>query len=283
VGQGATAPGGGVNVLATAVAGRGLVGPHEPVFAADDEALLRGRAVFETARVYAGRPFLLPEHVARLRASAARIKLPEPDDFECVRLVGLVVEAAGLPDLAARLYWTGTTLVATAGAIAPNLEELRARGLRLAVVHWAAGTLAGAKSTSYAENMAAQDEAAARGADDALLVAHDGTVLEAPTANVWWRDGRRLCTPSLALPVLAGVTRAALFELAPAAGYETEEGSFPLARIASADEVFLSSSIREVMPVAAIDGVPVGDGRPGEAAAALQHALRSAAGVPSTT
>ncbi|HKB94186.1 MAG TPA: aminotransferase class IV [Gaiellaceae bacterium] len=262
-----------MKLLATAVAGRGLVAPDEPVFSAGDEALLRGQAVFETARVYAGTPFRLDAHVERLRASARIVGLPDADAAECERLAALVVEVAGKrADRALRLYWTGTTLVATASALPGDLEERRARGIRLAVVPWSAGTLAGAKSTSYAENMAAQREAAAAGADDALLVAHDGTVLEAPTANVWWREGSRLLTPSVLLPVLAGVTRSALLELAPAAGYETEEGTFPLERVLLADEVFLSSSIREVMPVSAVDGKAF---ELGPAAHDLQRALRS--------
>jgi branched-subunit amino acid aminotransferase/4-amino-4-deoxychorismate lyase len=272
VGEGASAAGGDVKVLATAVAGRGLVEPDEPVFSAGDEALLRGQAVFETARVYAGMPFRLDAHVERMRASARIVGLPDADAAECCRLAALVVEAVGAPDLALRLYWTGTTLVATASALPDDLEERRTHGLRLAVVRWSTGTLAGAKSTSYAENMAAQREAAAAGADDALLVAHDGTVLEAPTANVWWREGSRLLTPSLGLPVLAGVTRSALLELAPAAGYDTEEGTFPLARVLGADEVFLTSSIREVMPVSAVDEAAF---ELGPAARDLQRALRS--------
>jgi 4-amino-4-deoxychorismate lyase len=267
-----------VDLLAVAVAGRGLVDPHTPVFSADDEALLRGRAVFETARVYDGRPFRLGAHIDRLARSAARVRLPEPDRDECVRLADGVVKAAGVPDLSLRFYWTGSTLVSTGAALAPELEELRARGMRLAVVHWSTGTLATAKSTSYAENMAAQDEAAERGADDALLVAHDGTVLEAPTANVWWREGDTLVTPSLDLPILAGVTRAVLLQLALEAGYAVEEGAFPLERLTGADEVFLCSSIREVMPVVAVDdsGFPSGP-----AAATLQGALRDAARLPS--
>ena len=104
----------------------------------------------------------------------------------------MIDACGGESDLALRLYWTGRTLVATAGPIDPELETLRARGLRLAVVRWSTGALASAKSTSYAENMGAQDAAIAAGADDALLVAHDGTVLEAPTANVFWREGDRL-------------------------------------------------------------------------------------------
>jgi branched-subunit amino acid aminotransferase/4-amino-4-deoxychorismate lyase len=257
-----------MEVSAVAVAGRGLVDPGEPVFAADDEALLRGRSVFETTRVYGGRPFKLDAHLLRFAASAERLRLPAPDADECRQLAELVVGAGGETDLALRLYWTGRTLVATAGPIDPALEEQRARGLRLVTVRWSTGALASAKSMSYAENMGAQDAAMAAGAEDALLVAHDGTVLEAPTANVFWREGDRLLTPSLELPILAGVTRVALLEVAE---YETEEGVFPLARLLDADEVFLCSSIREVMPVAAVDGTTFALG---PAARDLQRALR---------
>jgi 4-amino-4-deoxychorismate lyase len=222
--------------------------------------------------VYQGVAFRLDAHVDRLARSAARVRLPDPDREECVLLADGVIKAAGVSDLALRFFWTGMTLVATAAAIDPALEELRASGLRLAVVRWSTGVLAAAKSTSYAENMAAQDAAAERGADDALLVAHDGTVLEAPTANVWFREGSRLLTPTLSLPILAGVTRAVVLELAPAAGYAVEEGSFPLERLTAADEVFLTSSIREVMPVALVDGKAFDLG---PAAQTLQRALRS--------
>jgi branched-subunit amino acid aminotransferase/4-amino-4-deoxychorismate lyase len=257
-----------MDVRAVAVAGRGLVDPSEPVFAADDEALLRGRSVFETTRVYAGRPFRLEQHLARFAASAGRVGLPSPDAAESRRLAELAIGTCEAQDLALRLYWTGRKLVVTAGPIDPKLETLRARGLRLAVVSWSTGVLASAKSTSYAENMAAQERAVAGGADDALLVAYDGTVLEAPTANVFWREGDRLLTPSLDLPILAGVTRALLLEIAE---QETIEGVFPLSRLLDADEVFLCSSVREVMPVASVDGKPFALG---PAAHELQEALR---------
>ena len=95
-------------------------------------------------------------------------------------------------------------------------------------------------------------------------------MLEAPTANVWWREGDTLLTPSLDLPILAGVTRAVVAELAPAAGYAVEEGPFLLDRLLAADEVFLCSSIREVMPVTDVDAKPF---ELGPAAHALQRAL----------
>jgi branched-chain amino acid aminotransferase len=260
-----------VNLLAVAVAGRGLIDPSEPVFGAGDEALLRGRAVFETLRVYDGRPFLLDAHLERLGASAARMRLPAPDASACHELAALVVDAAGQTELALRFYWTGTTLVATCGPIDPDLEQLRARGLRLAVVRSSRGPHARAKSTSYAENMSAQDDAIERGADDALLVTDGGIVLEAPTANIWWRTGDRLFTPSLELPILAGVTRALMLELSPD---PVEEGSCPVEHLLAADEAFLTSSVREVMPVRAIDEKEF---LPGPAGAALQVALRERA------
>lgn len=274
-----------MSLLAVHKVGAGALRVDEPALHADDEGFLRGRAVFETLRVYAGTPFRLDAHLERLARSAALVGLPAPDLPELAQTGLAAVAAAGEPDAVLRLLWTpgregggeptGLALVST---LPEGLAALRARGIRLAVVGWAPGhRLAATKSTSYAEHLAAQHEAHGRGADDALLVGADATVLEAPTANVWFREGRRLLTPSLAQPILAGVTRAVLWELAAAAGYEPEEGVHPLARVTSADEVFLSSSVREVMPVVVLDGGPVGDGRPGEAARALQGRLRSLA------
>lgn len=274
MGEGATLAGGdGVTVLSVAVAGRGLVDPNEPVFYAGDEALLRGRAAFETTRVYAGRPFMLAAHLDRLCASSARLGLPEPDIAECRRIAEQAIAAAA-PDVALRLYWTGTALVAITSTIDPRHDAKRERGIALRVERWSAGELAGTKSTSYAENMRAMDAAVARGADDALLVAADDTVLECPTANVWWRNGDVLFTPSLALPILAGVTRAVVAELYDG---EVVEGVFPLDDLLAADEAFLSASNREVMPVVTVDGHTIGDGRPGPAAQMLQQALRKRA------
>ena len=94
-----------------------------------------------------------------------------------------------------------------------------------AVAPW---LLPGVKSTSYAVNMAAEAEAKRRGVDEAIFVDADGVVLEGTVTNVWWRNGRTLFTPSLDLGILAGVTRAAVIELAEGLGYMVEEGAYPL-------------------------------------------------------
>lgn len=266
-----------MTLLAVVELGRGALAPDEPVLHVDDEGVLRGRAVFETLRVYRGRPFRLDEHLERLEASAARLGLPAPGRDAFAEAAAAAVAEAAAPDAVLRLLWTpgreeagrprGFALVST---LPTDLDALRERGLRLAVTPWAPA-VARAKSTSYAGNILARDEAERRDADDALLVDASEIVLEAPTSNVWWREGDRLVTPSLELPVLKGVTRAVIAELAPAAGYGVEEGVYPLDRLLRADEVFLSSSIREVMPVVTVDETAF---RETTAARLLQEALR---------
>jgi 4-amino-4-deoxychorismate lyase len=195
-----------------------------------------------------------------------------------------VLPEAGSDDASLRLVWTAgpdggrATGLALLGAIPDSIEELRARGSRIvsllgvrAAVPW---LLPGVKSTSYAVNMAAEAEAKRRGADDAIFVDPDGIVLEGTVTNVWWRIGDVLRTPSLDLGILAGVTRAAVVELAPSAGYRVEEGAYPLGDALAAEEMFTSSSVRELQPVVELDGHAVGRG---PAADELQQALRELA------
>ena len=276
-----------MTLLALAVGGLGVVDPGQPVLHADDEGLLRGRAAFETMRVYGGRPFKLAEHLARLHASADRLGLPAIAAAELESLAEAALAEAGEADVVLRLLWTAVrqggrpVALALVSSVPGHLDVLRARGLRaislLGVRAEAPWLLGGVKSTSYAVNIAAEEEARRQGRDDAIFVDPDGIVLEGPVTNVWWRRRDKLFTPSLELGILAGVTRATLLDSAPNCGYRAIEGAFPLAHLAAADEAFTSSSVREVLPVVELDGAPVGDGRPGPAAQALQAALRAAA------
>lgn len=263
-----------MKLLAVAVEGRGLVDPAEPVFRADDEALLRGSSAFETLPVYGGRPFELGRHLDRLRGSLSTLGLLPLGEGAPEALVATLVGAVG-GDFVLRLYRTEASFVATAAPIPAGIDELRARGLRMHVVETGlpAALVAGAKATSYALGLAALREAERNGRDDALFVA-DGIVLEAPMSNVWWRHGEILSTPTTGPGVLPGVTRAVTWELAQEAGFEVREDRFPFTELAGADEVFTTSSVREVMPVVSLDDEAVGDGRPGSVAARLQEALR---------
>jgi 4-amino-4-deoxychorismate lyase len=278
-------------VLAVLATGPGVVGGGgRPALDPLDLALVRGDAVFEALRVYAGRPFRLGAHLDRLARSAEAIDLPLPGGLE--DLATRAIAAAGGGDAVLRLICTrgregsgegGPAAFAICTDIPGSYEEERRRGLRLVLLTTATDPLVraaspwllpGVKTISYAVNLAAQRAARAGGADDAVLVGLGGELLEAPTANLWWRTGHTLHTPSLDLGVLAGITRTVLRELAPGLGLKVLEGVFTAEDLAAADEAFLSSSTREIMPVVEVDGAPVADARPGPAAADLQAALR---------
>ena len=243
---GSAVPGGGrpVTVLALAVGGRGLVDPSEPVLHADDEAFLRGRAAFETIRVYDGRPFRLDDHLERLAGSAERLGLPAgrrrrlPRDRARGRSTPPATRtpcsaSTSRPDARAVAIPTALAMVST---LPPDLDVRRARGLRMIAIQLgidpavradAPWLLGGVKSTSYAVNMAAEAEARRRDADDAVFLAAGRIVLEGPVTNVWWRTGRELFTPGLELGILAGVTRATLARGAADLGYAVHEGALP--------------------------------------------------------
>jgi 4-amino-4-deoxychorismate lyase len=279
-------------VLAVVATGPGAPAGLPPGPAALDPldlALVRGEAVFEAMKVYGGRPFRLDAHLARLAASARAIELALPDGLEA--LAARACAAAGRADAILRLICTkgpegsgsGPVAFAICADIPASYEEDRRRGLRLVLLTTASDPLLraaspwllpGVKTISYATNMAAQRAARARGADDAVLVGLGGELLEAPTASLWWRTGQTLHTPSLDLGILAGITRAVVGELAPTLGLRVLEGVFTAEDLAGADEAFLSSSTRELMPVVEVDGAPIADGHPGPTAADLQTALR---------
>ncbi len=267
--------------LAAGVSGLGVVDPARAVVAATDEGFARGRAAFETLRVYGGRPFRLDEHLMRLAGSAERLGLPPPDLPALEALVRETLDAAAVADVSLRLYWTpgaadaAPSAIVLVSAIPSWIEPVRVRGQRLVSLTFprrsAAWLLPGTKSVSYATHVAAEAEARRRGADDAVLVDLDGTVLEGTVTNVWWREGDVLMTPALELGILAGETRAALLGLAADEGYAVETGAFPLSRLLAADEVFTTSSVREVMPVVSVDDHALGSRT---AAETLQRALR---------
>lgn len=275
-----------MTLLALAVSGRGVVSPDEPAVFADDEGFLRGRAAFETTRVYGGKPFRLDAHLERFANSAARLNLPTLDRPLFRELTAQALAAAGEADCFVRLYLTPgregrgePVALVLVESLPLELEDTRARGIRLISLPLGLepSLLGGVKSTSYALNMAAVDEAKRRGSDDAVFLGPKGVVMEGPTTNIWWRQGNVLFTPALELGILQGVTRGALIELAVDQGYEVEVGVYPLDALARAEEAFTSSAVREVMPVVGLDGRPIGDGAPGPAAQELQAELRRCA------
>jgi branched-chain amino acid aminotransferase len=209
-----------------------------------DEGLLRGDGVFEVLRVYGGRPYALPDHIARMERSAANLRLPLDPEAVLADAVALL-DAAAPGDALLRL------VVTRGGHRLALLEPLpeHTAGLRLGTVTYApTRVLDGIKSLSYAGNMLATRLAQERGFDEALLVTPHGRVLEAPTSTFFWAREGRLLTPPLEEHILASITRIRLMEVA-----DVEEASCTADDLATAEEAFLASTAREVQSVTVID------------------------------
>jgi branched-chain amino acid aminotransferase len=225
-----------------------------------DEGLLRGDGAFEVIRLYGGRPFALEDHYARLARSCAGLRLPA--DLDALREeVDALLEAAGAVDALLRL------VVTRGGRRIAIVEPLPARPTvaRLATVTYAPNrVLDGLKTLSYAANMLAGRLAHERGCDEALLVTPHGRVLEGPTWTFFWVREGELLTPPLEDRILASITRARLLEECVVA-----EEPCTLDDLRSAEEAFIASTVREVMPIAAIDDMrlPAAPGRVTEQAA----------------
>lgn len=242
----------------------------EAMIPATDEGLLRGDGVFEVIRVYDGKPYALEEHMARLERSAANLRLPV--DLEAVRsdAFRLLAEAGvGPAHEALRIVITrgGRRLLLT-----EPLHVLPER-VRLATITYSpTRILDGVKSLSYAANMLAGRLARERGFDEALLVTPHGRVLEAPTSSIFWIKQGEVLTPPLDDHILASITRRLVSELTGA-----RECPCTLDDLRGADEAFLSSTIREVQPVAAIDdhSLPDGSERTARIAEQVRERIRS--------
>jgi branched-chain amino acid aminotransferase len=234
---------------------------------ANDEGLLRGDGVFEVIRVYDGKPFALDDHLRRLERSALNLRLPL--DLEAVRADAnrLLAHAGPGPDhelLRIVITRAGRRLLLTEPQ-AQTPERIRLQSITYSPT-W---VLDGVKSLSYAGNMLASRLARERGADEALLVTPHGRVLEAPTSSIFWVKDADIFTPPLSEHILASITRALVIELSGA-----REQPCTLEELFDADEAFLTSTTREVQPVATIDGHSFSPDSPAAARLALEVSAR---------
>lgn len=263
-----------------------------------DRGFLYGDSVYETVRTYAGRPCLLDRHLARLARSAARLWIELPGGVAGVgREVLRTLAAAANPETSLRIMISrggqiGQVSLDLESAGPPGLVIIARpfsgfertcyeQGVDVAVVsvrRTAADALdPSIKSGNYLNNILALREARQRQAFECLMLNQHGHLAEASTSNVFLVSGGALRTPALACGLLDGITRSFLIEVATAAGYPVREEELSHADLLQADEVFLTSSLKEVMPVRAIDGRAIGGGRPGAVTLDLLERYRAAA------
>ncbi len=268
-----------------------LVPAAEATVSAYDRAFRSGEGVFETFRAYGHHVFRCEAHLERARAGARELGFTLPDGATLAGWVQAVVEANVAPDggAAVRLVATpgdidpdspfpGTPVgvprvVVTVHDLAPD-DGTRELGVRAILVPWGREA-AQIKSVSYLPSSMARREARRLGADDALLTdPTTGNVLEAAAANLFAVQYGVLVTPPVDGSILPGVTRQVVLELAHEAGLRVAERPLHHKDLRRASEAFLTATTREVTPLVEVDGVPVGDGAPGEVTVRLQGAFR---------
>jgi 4-amino-4-deoxychorismate lyase len=255
------------------VLGRGIVPADTPILRADDLGALRGDGIFETMHVRAGRPWLLDEHLDRMHRSAARLELtlaPRAALVELARqpLAGWPAETEG----ALRIVCTRggedggpATVFATLSPVGAAARRARRDGIAVRTASLgvpaqarpaAPWLLGGAKTLSYAVNMATQRWAAAHGVDDVLWVSGDGYALEAPTSTLVWLSGGTLWTvPAERTGILPGTTTRWLLDHAGDVGLAAGERMIRPAELADAEGVWLASSVRGLAEIRSLDGV----------------------------
>jgi branched-chain amino acid aminotransferase len=249
-----------------------------------DHGLTVGDGVFETLKVIGGVPFAMRRHVARLGRSASALGLETPAIDLVERAAAQLIEATGAVDARLRITLTGgpgpqgsdrgdagTTLLLGMSPLStmPATTEVR-------TVEWTRnerGALTGLKTTSYAENVLALSVARRHGATEAIFANTVGNLCEGTGSNIFVGIGGRLITPPLSAGPLAGITRELVLEVTDAV-----EEDLPFSILADVDEAFLTSSIRDVQGISAIDGrsLPTAPGPLTVAAAAAFAALEAA-------
>jgi len=265
-----------------------LIEIHKAAVPVSNPALLHGVGLFETLRAYDGRPFRLQEHIERMKASAGKLNMPVLELIDRVpEAVWQVLDANRLKN--ARVRFTVTppgqaepsdepTLLVAAQETAGYPQELYERGMTVYACtdYRQSGhdPLVGHKTTSYFSRLLVLRDGQDRSCGEALWFTPENCLAEGCISNVMLVKDGRLRTPPLDTPILPGITRAIVLELARAAGIAVEEDPCTITDVLEADELFLTNAIMEVMPVTHMERKAIGSEKPGPVTRKLAAAYR---------
>ncbi|HEY5450454.1 MAG TPA: aminotransferase class IV [Polyangia bacterium] len=256
--------------------------PEEAKVSVLDRGFLYGDSVYETIGTLYGRLFAARDHLDRLERSARRIALRVPPRAEIEAAIKETVAAAGNPETRVRVILTrgvgkldldpascdDCRLVVIAFPLGPPTPEMFAKGVAVTIVSITRNSPQAidpaVKSGNYLNNVLALGEARRKnGAYEAILCAGDGSIAEGSTSNVFAVVRGEVWTPQPEVGILDGITRAKVMDLARGAGIKLIERRIQPDELRGADEAFITSATRGVLPVTTIDGQPVATGVPG--------------------
>lgn len=268
--------------------------PADATISVFDRGFLYGDSVYETMRTAGGRPLELTRHLRRLRRSGDGIGLSIPfSDAQLAEAIDRTHAASGNDESYVRLVVTRGSgpvaldprhsehplLVVMVKSLELPEPAAYDRGISAVIVGITknAGTSLDPtiKSGNYLNNILALRQAIAQGGDDAIMCNPAGAVSEGATSNVFMVYQGQLETPHMRTGLLPGITRQAVCELARSLGSPVAETTIEPDRLRAADEVFLTSSVRGIMPVTRLDGVQLGDGRAGPVTRRLHEAYQA--------
>lgn len=278
-----------------------ITGEQEAVISVLDHGFLYGEGVYEVVRTYGRKPFLFARHLERLRRSAEMIHLDVPfSNVELNDRLRQTIEAffahpdnRSVADVYVRLLVTrgaGEINYDPARCPAPSLiiivkplvglpPEVYERGVTVilssVVRNHPCSINPLIKSNNLLNNALAAQEAYRRNAFDAVLRNYRGEIAECSIANIFVVSGGLLATPPLDAGLLSGITRGFVIELCPAAGITAAQRVLHDDDLFNADEIFLTSSTQEVVPIVQVDDRTIGDGRPGPVTEKLIEAYRT--------
>ncbi|MDD5450080.1 MAG: aminotransferase class IV [Candidatus Omnitrophica bacterium] len=246
-----------------------------------DRGFLYGDGVFETMRTYGGKIFKADRHLDRLYRSLkiTEIKVPYSRSFlknEIYKLLKknklkdayirlAVTRGAGRVGLSG-IKCENPTIAIVANKLTPYPEVMYKKGISVKVASIRQNEnspISGMKSLSFMNYILARLEAKKSGFDDALMLNSRKEISEATVSNIFIVKGRKLLTPPLSSGILPGITRGVILEIAPKAGLTPYERALEVPELYRADEVFLTNSIMEIMPVIRINNRLIGNGVPG--------------------
>lgn len=228
--------------------------------------LLNGWGVFTTIRIYHGQPFAFERHWSRLATDAHRLKIPvewEPENVS--KHLDQLIEANHVKEGCARIYFVYNRVgMWISDETMPEVDLLlytaslpeRKGPVRLAVQsfgRYASSPLAGVKVISWLENVWMLDQAQRRGFDEVILLNEHNEVTECTAANIYCVREGKVTTPPLSAGCLPGVTRTVLLEMGEQFGVRVEEGPLRTEDLLAAEEVFITSTTREIQSVSQIE------------------------------
>lgn len=250
---------------------------EEAVVPVDDRGFQFAESVYEVIRVYRGQPFEMERHMRRLRASLGAVGIDLGDRLEelpsqCLELLSrsglreaaiyVQVSSGAAPRSHLSPPGLSPNVVAIVSPASPPPEEVRQKGIRVITVpddRWARCYV---KTTMLLPNTTAKRRAAEVGCQDALFI-RDGFLMESTAGNAFAVLDGTLRTPPKSNYILHGITREVLLELARSEQIPCVEDPIPLTRLYDADELFITGTVSELVPIVMVDGKPIGTGRPG--------------------